>query len=210
MGLLNKYYQIYCSNRCLAYKYIYTDSFSLTKHSIRILNDTLLHKDTSHPLDSILQDILQFRTELNTTQKPKENKPLLVLHYHSKGFDDVHLSRILSSSNVKQNWPFKNNSNHMKYRNPTIGFYYEKPVSGLLFNYRWTVTDLDHRHLQSAPLTCQCSNSKYLDLHHKQSLLETLDLSKMKNLDNSLLKNQNFIFHNLSNTQKFWKFLPKD
>ena len=163
---LQYFYDSFENDKKATFELLYKRTISLAKRKIKCLTLFMTFKTEKHILDDIIEDILLFRNETKTDSTKKETKPLLILNYVNKGFDDLYLSKIFRHPEVTATYPTNFSKNSIF--QPLVAFQYDKPISKNLFNYRQTVEEVhSNTNWPSGAFSCNCSNSPFKDTYHK-------------------------------------------
>ena len=116
-------------------------------------------------------DIIDTKFFKPTVDKKKKVIPknVIPIRFVNKGLDDIHISRILRSSEVKDLLP---DSLQSEEDMPTCTFKLDPPIRSKILNYQETVSSLqieideDISFIRDLPI-CDCQNSQFCDPHHK-------------------------------------------
>ena len=121
-------------------------------------------------------------------------KNVITIHFVNKGLDDIHISRILRSTEVINLLPDPLKSEDDI---PTCTFKLDPPIRSKILNYRETVSSLnveideDVSFVRDLP-TCECENSQFCDPHHNHVITGDLRFVTNVKLRQLLSKGPNY------------------
>lgn len=137
-------------------------------------------------------------TKLYKEKPPRSDKikpeNVFVLRFVNKGMNELHLSSIFRSQDVKELLPEALNAEKDI---PTIAMKLDTPTRNKIFNYKQTVQDLNIQideevsFLQNQ-FICNCDNSEFCDPHHKHIITGNLNIINNLKLRKLLSKGPNY------------------
>ena len=142
-------------------------------------------------LDIIDTKLLKAPPEVKRKSAPQN---VITINFVNKGIDDIHLNKILKSSEVIAALPTK-----LKGENdiPVATMKLSPPIRNKILNYKETVSSLDIvvdddvSFVRNLP-SCECENSEFCDPHHQHVITGDLRVVSNQKLRKLLTKGPNY------------------
>jgi hypothetical protein len=159
-----------------------------TKH-----NDTF-HNDKCIRWQEFILDIIDTKIYKPPVIKKKKTPAIFTLpiRYLNKGLDFIKIRKIIKSDDVTSLLPTCITDDE---KVPSVLHKLEPPIRNKIFNYQQTVNDIDCHDLQTFGTgieECGCSESPFIDGHHKHILTGDLSIVKNNKLRKLFMKGPNF------------------
>ena len=116
--------------------------------SINHLHDPKYSRTFNEYFMYMIKDICLFKLQREYPQK-KRNNNYMVVRFDNKMVENVNLSRILNSPNVKNCFPHRS----MDKATPNVTYSYTNTIRSQIVNYKLTIDDIGHK-----TFSCRCDS----------------------------------------------------
>ena len=165
----------------IAFHILERDTFPFYDHRFQVY----------HYILDIIDTKLYKPSKVETKKIPKN---VITINFVNKGIDDIHISRILRSSEVTSLLP---EALQVDDEMPTCTMKLDAPIRSKILNYQDTVSSLkiavdeDVSFVENLP-SCDCSDSEFCDPHHKHVVTGDLRFITNPKLRKLLSKGPNY------------------
>ena len=137
-------------------------------------------------------DLIESKLYKEPTIKLKKSPPenICKVFFHNKGVELINLPSILHDDSLKQTL----SSLPSTFEIPNVTYKLQEPISSKIFNFNSFVKNIDVQQFleDDSVLPCNCSNSPYIDPHHKHIITGNLSIVKNNKLRKLFTKGPKF------------------